>query len=96
MIPDSKPLDKKSGSSADFEKSCSQGTAHVASGVSNMAPVVSVGTGAVEMQAANADDIILAAQGHKAAMPRLFSAMSSLGFMFWYVFRPMAPLSTNS
>jgi choline transport protein len=33
----------------------------------------------------NADDAILRAQGHKAAMPRLFSIVSSLGLMFWYV-----------
>ena len=95
MIQDSMPRDNKSGSNANFEKSGSQGMVHVASGVPDIAPVFSVGTGHVEMEA-NADDIILAAQGHKAAMPRLFSAMSSLGFMFWYVFRPMAPLSTNS
>lgn len=32
-----------------------------------------------------ADDAILRAQGHKAAMPRLFSIVSTMGLMFWYI-----------
>lgn len=32
----------------------------------------------------DADDAILRAQGHKAAMPRLFSIVSTMGLMFWY------------
>lgn len=31
------------------------------------------------------DDAILRAQGHKAAMPRLFSIVSTMGLMFWCV-----------
>jgi hypothetical protein len=31
----------------------------------------------------SADDAILRAQGHKAAMPRLFSIVSTVGLMFW-------------
>ncbi|KAJ5820639.1 hypothetical protein N7474_006230 [Penicillium riverlandense] len=49
---------------------------------SEMGPVESVGLGYLSSDANDIDDAILRAQGHKAAMPRLFSAMSSLGLMF--------------
>jgi len=71
-----------SGRSTKLENT--QSMAEKPSDVPNIEPVDSVASGSVDMHA-NSDDVVLAAQGHKAAMPRLFSALSSVGFMFWYV-----------
>lgn len=58
----------------------------------SLSAVESHGIGVVESfeqtysktNADSADDAILRAQGHKAAMPRLFSIVSTMGLMFWY------------
>jgi len=47
--------------------------------------VESLGQGYSKSNVDTADDAILRAQGHKAAMPRLFSIVSTMGLMFWYV-----------
>ena len=47
--------------------------------------VESLGQGFSKSNVDTADDAILRAQGHKAAMPRLFSIVSTMGLMFWYV-----------
>jgi choline transport protein len=60
----------------------------------SLSAVVSHEIGAVESlgqtysktNANSADDAILRAQGHTAAMPRLFSIVSTMGLMFWYPF----------
>lgn len=52
----------------------------------DMGAVESFGLGSSTSNASAADDAILRAQGHTAAMPRAFSLISSMGLMFWYVF----------
>lgn len=45
--------------------------------------IESLGQTYSKTNANSADDAILRAQGHKAAMPRLFSVVSTMGLMFW-------------
>lgn len=86
MIQDTN-ADMKPDNSTKLEQSSSQSMAKPTSSLPEIAPMVSVGTGSVRMDTDGIDDAILRAQGHKAAMPRIFSAMSSLGLMFWFVFQ---------
>lgn len=66
-----------------LKRSSTQGADESPHNLGEIGPVESVGLGYVSNDANAIDDAILGAQGHKAAMPRLFSAMSSLGLMFW-------------
>jgi choline transport protein len=63
-----------------LDQSSQQGKGPLDSG---LFPVESIDTEAYSYNTDVIDDAILRAQGHKAAMPRLFNAASSLGLMFW-------------
>ena len=75
-----KSSDMKSDNSTKFESMART----TSSSVPEIAPAVSLGAGSVTTATNAIDDAVLRAQGHTAAMPRLFSAMSSLALMFWY------------
>jgi choline transport protein len=53
--------------------------------IEGIGAVESLGQAYSKNNANAADDAILRAQGHKAAMPRLFSIVSTMGLMFWYI-----------
>ena len=67
-----------------LEGSSSRGMDDPSPALREIASAGSVDLGYLSSDANAIDDAILRAQGHKAAMPRLFSAVSSLGLMFWY------------
>jgi choline transport protein len=58
--------------------------------------VESHGLDASKSNGAAADDAILRAQGHTAAMPRLFSIVSTMGLMFWCVISTLCSTITVS
>jgi hypothetical protein len=58
---------------------------------SELGPTESVGLGSLSADTTALDDAILRAQGHKAAMPRVFSVLSSLGLGFRYDSSPSLP-----
>lgn len=76
-------MDSDTGIKTKLEGSSSQGMDESSQALREIGSVESVGLKYGLSDANAIDDAILRAQGHKAAMPRLFSAMSSLGLMFW-------------
>lgn len=77
-------MNSDTGTKAKLEGSNSQGMDEPSPALREIVSKGSVGLGYLSSDPNAIDDAILRAQGHKAAMPRLFSAVSSLGLMFWY------------